>query len=309
MVPNIKEKITKKTLIITISIIVLVLLASAIFFIYKKYTEITTRLNVLSNNLSSLQLDFSSTTARLEANLVQTYTELSNAINAQTTNVGNIANQLGSYQQVVGSISNTVDTLEKLSKIDPELLQKYSKVFFLNENYAPARLTAIPKDFSYSDSKTLTIQTDVWPHLQQMLIDSKNAGADLYVLSGFRSFAEQNALKGQYTVTYGAGTANQFSADQGYSEHQLGTTIDLMTTGISGELSLFDTTKAFQWLTSNAYRYGFTLSYPKDNPYYVYEPWHWRYVGIKLATDIFNQGKHFYDLDQRTIDEYLVNLF
>jgi hypothetical protein len=51
------------------------------------------------------------------------------------------------------------------------------------------------------------------------------------------------------------------------------------------------------------------MSYPKDNPFYVYEPWHFRYVGIKLATDLANQGKHFYDLDQRTIDEYLVNLF
>jgi D-alanyl-D-alanine carboxypeptidase len=60
---------------------------------------------------------------------------------------------------------------------------------------------------------------------------------------------------------------------------------------------------------ANAYKYGFTLSYPKGNTSYVFEPWHWRFVGVKLATDLHNQGKNFYDLDQRSIDAYLVNFF
>ena len=68
-------------------------------------------------------------------------------------------------------------------------------------------------------------------------------------------------------------------------------------------------TPAYQWMTDNAHKYGFVLSYPKDNSYYVYEPWHWRFVGVKLATDLHNQGKNFYDLDQRVIDTYLVNIF
>lgn len=302
---KIKEKVSKKGLIIALAIFALVLLVLSTAFIYYKLYTMSKSLVSLSNNLTSLQGDLSSTTARFS----QTFSDLSVALDAQKNNVGDITNLLGSYRQEVGTITNTVDTLQKLSKTDPELLQKYSKVFFLNENYAPARLTAIPKDFSYSDTKTLTILTDVWPRLQQMLSDAKYAGVDLYVLSAFRSFNEQNALKSQYTVTYGAGSANQFSADQGYSEHQLGTTVDFMTTGIGGDLNVFDTTKAFQWLTANAFRYGFTMSYPKDNPFYVYEPWHWRYVGIKLATDLYNSGRHFYDLDQRSIDDYLVYLF
>jgi LAS superfamily LD-carboxypeptidase LdcB len=299
------KKITPRTVLIIISIIIVVLLISSITYIYIKVDKMSKKIDSISNNLTMLQSDFSSTTTKLEGNISQTYSELT----AQKTNVGDIANQLGSYQQEVGTITNTVNTLQKLSKTDPELLKKYSKVFFLSENYAPARLTEIPKDSSYSDGKALTIHTDVWSYLQRLLNDAKNAGVNLYVLSAFRSFDEQNALKGQYSVTYGAGTANQFSADQGYSEHQLGTTVDFMTTGIGGELSRFDGTPAYQWLTANAQKYGFTLSYPKDNPYYVYEPWHFRYVGVTLATELFNTGRHFYDMDQRTIDEYLISLF
>ena len=103
--------------------------------------------------------------------------------------------------------------------------------------------------------------------------------------------------------------ANQFSADQGYSEHQLGTAVDLITTGTDGVLAGFDKKPAYAWMTANAYRYGFILSYPPDNTYYIFEPWHWRFVGVKLATDLHNQGIYFYQMDQRTIDTYLADFF
>jgi D-alanyl-D-alanine carboxypeptidase len=83
----------------------------------------------------------------------------------------------------------------------------------------------------------------------------------------------------------------------------------MITTGLGGMLDGFDKTSAYQWMLNNAYKYGFILSYPKNNGYYVFEPWHWRFVGIKLATDLHSQGKNFYDLDQRTIDGYLVSVF
>jgi D-alanyl-D-alanine carboxypeptidase len=142
-----------------------------------------------------------------------------------------------------------------------------------------------------------------------MINSASSTGTRLYVYSAYRSFAEQKALKNSYSVTYGAGTANSFSADQGYSEHQLGTTVDVITPGLGGELDGFDKTAAFQWMINNAYRFGFVMSYPKGNSYYIYEPWHWRFVGIKLATELHNQNKNFYDLDQRTIDGYLVSIF
>ena len=82
-----------------------------------------------------------------------------------------------------------------------------------------------------------------------------------------------------------------------------------ISTGQGGNLNGFDKTTAYTWLQGNAYRYGFIVSYPKANGYYIYEPWHWRFVGIRLATYLHNNNKNFYDLDQREIDTYLVNTF
>lgn len=267
------------------------------------------RLDELATANELLTTKLASTTADLNTAISNTHQTLSSALAQERQNVGTLQQQVGSYQQQVGSYSTTVENLRKLSKTDPQLLAKYSKVFFLNENYIPARLLEIPSSYVYSNTKQLMFLRDAMGHLQDMLSDAARDGIRIYVFSAYRSFDEQRALKGQYAVTYGAGTANTFSADQGYSEHQLGTTVDLITTGLQGELEGFEGTKAYTWLQANAYKYGFVLSYPANNKFYVFEPWHWRYVGVKLATHLHNQKIGFYDLDQRTIDEYLVNFF
>lgn len=267
------------------------------------------RIAAVDENVALIQASLASTTADLRTLISASHDALSNELSQEKQSVGAIRQQLGTYQEQVGSVSNTVSTLQKLSKTDPQLLQKYSKVFFLNEYYAPARLVEIPESYKYSDAKILKIHADVWPHMQDMLSDAAKEGIRIYVFSAYRSFNEQQALKGQYSVIYGTGSANQFSADQGYSEHQLGTTADFITTGLKGELDGFDGTKAYPWLKANAYKYGFILSYPENNKFYVFEPWHWRYVGIQLATYLHNQNMSFYEMDQRKIDEYLVNVF
>jgi D-alanyl-D-alanine carboxypeptidase len=208
----------------------------------------------------------------------------------------------------VETISSSVNVLEKLSKTDSVLLKKYSKVYFLNENYAPQKLSDIDSKYLIQTNRTTQIHSDVWPHLQKMMDDANSTGLDLKVLSAYRSFNEQASLKSAYTTSYGSG-ANKFSADQGYSEHQLGTTLDFNTTKRSSVLSGFDKTPEYKWLTENAYKYGFVISYPKENKYYIYEPWHWRFVGISLATRIHDDNTYLYALDQRDIDTYLINLF
>lgn len=289
---------------------VLVLLAAGLIgvsvYSYLKLTDLSDRLTQLSTETNALAASFATTTALLRESISETHASLATALEAERQNVNDIQSRI---QQEVGSIAGTVTTLEKLTKTDPELLQKYSKVFFLNEHYAPERVTEIPDQYKYFEQRNYTIHAGVYPYLSSMLNAAKADGIDLYVYSAYRPFDEQAALKDQYTVTYGEGTANQFSADQGYSEHQLGTTADLITTGIGGMLEGFDNTAAYQWLLNNAHRFGFTLSYPENNGYYVYEPWHWRFVGVALATHLHNTGQHFYDLDQRKIDEYLVSIF
>lgn len=214
----------------------------------------------------------------------------------------------GSFEQQISDISGTVGTLTKLATTDPELLAKYSKVYFLNENYSPSELTRIDAELLVDPSRTLELHAKVSPHLEKMFEDAEDDGIELRVASAYRSFGTQAALKNGYVVSYGSG-ANRFSADQGYSEHQLGTTVDFSTPVLGSAFTNFASTEAYEWLLRHAHRYGFVLSYPEGNSYYMYEPWHWRYVGIELATRLHRDGKHFYDLDQREINTYLASLF
>lgn len=237
--------------------------------------------------------------------------QLTVAANDNATLQQNLNDQKGrndAIEQQVSQITGAVDTLQKLSTTDPQLLQKYSRVYFLNENYVPASLTNIDSSYVLDPTKIQQFLSPALPFLVNMMIAANQNGVKLQVASAYRSFAEQSQLKSTYTVTYGSG-ANKFSADQGYSEHQLGTAIDFVTPGVSTLNLRFASSSAYAWLVANAYRYGFELSYPKNNPYYIYEPWHWRFVGVALATWLHQQNVTFYDAPQRTINQYLVSLF
>ncbi len=211
------------------------------------------------------------------------------------------------FQSQIEGIKSTVGVLEKLSKTDSELLKKYSKIYFLNENYIPQKLVEINPEFLLDKNKIVQIHGDVSSKLERMLNDAKGNGVDIKILSAYRSFSTQATLKSAYKVTYGTG-ANKFSADQGYSEHQLGTTLDFTTTKLGSVLTGFEKTEEYKWLLENAYKYGFVMSYPKENTYYIFEPWHWRYIGIPLATRLHTENTYFYALDQRIINEYLVGI-
>lgn len=270
------------------------------------------QISALTGTVDSLATELASTTIASSQNTNQ----LSQNITDLRTQTVGISDTLSSAQQnidavntKVGGVEQTVDTIQKLSQIDPELLKKYSKVYFMNENYVPAHLIDIPNEYLYNEKIPQKFLTEAWPFLKKLSDTAKASGVTIYVQSAYRSFGDQQSLKSSYTVTYGAGTSNSFSADQGYSEHQLGTTVDFITTGLGGTTNGFENTGTYQWLLSNAYRFGFVLSYPKGNTYYIYEPWHWRFVGVKLATYLHSNTLNFYDMDQRGIDEYLINIF
>lgn len=266
---------------------------------------------MLKQEKAAIEKDFSVKSQTL----LTTINDLKVILEAAQAEKSNLQQDLYSEQRLVDSIeaqvnniSGTVGTLKKLNETDRELLAKYSRVYFLNENYFPKNLIPILSPYVYAPEQQKLILGEVWPFLQRLMDDAQSAGIDLAVLSAYRSFGAQTDLKSAYTVTYGSG-ANKFSADQGYSEHQLGTTVDFTTSKLGANFSTFEKTASYQWLIDNAYTYGFILSYPKNNTYYIFEPWHWRFVGKALALELHNQNKHFYDLTQREIDQYLVSLF
>jgi zinc D-Ala-D-Ala carboxypeptidase len=213
-----------------------------------------------------------------------------------------------SFERQIGELSQSVSKLVKLSQTDEELLQKYSKVYFLNENYIPENLTSIHSSYLSSEEKIHKVHTNVLPFLVRLLDTAKAQGHDIKVISAYRAFGAQFLLKQNYKTTFGVG-ANTFSADQGYSEHQLGTALDFTTHALGNTFESFGGTDAYRWLRDNAHLFGFILSYPEDNKFYAFEPWHWRFVGTTLATRLHDESKRFYDLDQRDIDTYLADIF
>ncbi|PSO45948.1 MAG: hypothetical protein BRC25_00310 [Parcubacteria group bacterium SW_6_46_9] len=211
-------------------------------------------------------------------------------------------------KEQVEEVTNSVGNLQKTVDTEPELLKKYSRTFFLSENYRPESLAQIDDEYLAED-ESLTVDKRVWPYLEDLLADAQDDGINLLVTSAYRPFGQQASLNQRYTRTFGEG-ANQFSAQQGYSEHQLGTAVDFTTPNVNGKLTQeFANTNAFAWLQDNAHKYGFILSYPRGNQFYIFEPWHWRFVGEKLAEDLDDEGANFYEWSQRRIDTYRAEMF
>lgn len=125
---------------------------------------------------------------------------------------------------------------------------------------------------------------------------AKNDGYDIYISSGFRSYKTQKDTYNYWVSLDGKELADTYSARPGYSEHQTGLAVDVNTIDDS-----FADTPEGKWLNDNCYKYGFILRYPKGKQNvtgYKYESWHIRYVGVDLATKLYNNGKWI------TLEEY-----
>ncbi len=268
-------------------------------------------LNVLKNTFKEKAVQLERVLEIKEKKLVliqQENLELNGVLTSERAKNQLFQNQIQNISGVVGGLSGTVGELKKLSETDKELLQKYSKTYFLNEHYVPSALSIISAEYIYDKNKPQQFHTNGLSFLERMFQAAAGENIILKIVSAYRSFNTQSSVKAGYKITYGSG-ANQFSADQGYSEHQLGTAVDFTSSVTSEVFSGFEKTNSYKWLGQNAYKFGFVLSYPSNNTYYQFESWHWRFVGVALATKLYNENKYFYELPQRDIDGYLVNIF
>ncbi|SDF48246.1 D-alanyl-D-alanine carboxypeptidase [Blastococcus fimeti] len=118
------------------------------------------------------------------------------------------------------------------------------------------------------------------------------AGVDIEVQSAYRSFEYQQGLFGNATARFGVAGAELRSARPGYSEHQTGLAVDVGGGGCDIERCFGDTAEG-RWVVANAHRWGFLVRYPAGSEPitgYQYEPWHLRYVGPELATEMHATG-------------------
>ena len=157
-----------------------------------------------------------------------------------------------------------------------------NKYYDLTKEYEPEVVT-IKNWYCYGNQK---IADEVYDHFITMWNAAKKDDLSLIINDSYRSYEEQDETYKRY--------GDDYAARPGHSEHNTGLAIDIISPTSSG--STFDTTEEFEWLSKHAHEYGFILRYPKDKEFltgYEYESWHYRYVGVELATKIYNEGITF----------------
>lgn len=165
----------------------------------------------------------------------------------------------------------------------------------LASDYVPANLVIpnmsmradISGDEQYVTQTTATA-------LEAMVQAAAADGIELVLGSGYRSYDLQETLFSSYEAISGTEEANMYSAKAGQSEHQTGLAIDLVGGDYECYLdTCFEATPAGQWLKTHAHEYGFILRFMSGKESitgYQYEPWHFRYVGVELATTVTSEN-------------------
>lgn len=186
--------------------------------------------------------------------------------------------------------SDNLISNEDASKIDV-LVNKYHK---LDENYEPSDLTIIDSKYA---SGTQKLRKEAQIKFEEMASDMAKENLKIYAGSTYRSYTYQKGLYDRYVKKDGFAAAETYSARSGYSEHQLGLAVDIVNDKWD---YLSENDKEYDYLVKNSYKYGFILRYPRGSEYvtgYMFEDWHFRYLGVELATKVFNSGL--------TYDEYI----
>lgn len=168
------------------------------------------------------------------------------------------------------------------------LCNKYSQ---LPSDFLPRGLIDIPSDYHLNDGKVYKLDEEALKSYIEMSEAAKKDGINLKIISAHRTYAYQAGLYNRYVDKHGKDEADRFSARPGHSEHETGLAIDLNEISKS-----FEDTKAFSWLDKNAQLYGYILRYPSGMEHrtgYLYEPWHYRYVGKETAIIIKDENLLF----------------
>ena len=172
-----------------------------------------------------------------------------------------------------------------------EITDPYDTLVLVNKFYAlPSGIE--PKTLVNIEGQKMT--QEAADAMKKMVSDLRNEGLKIILQSGYRSETRQKNLYDWYVSVDGVKETDTYSARPNHSEHQTGLAMDLSVDGTLSEA--FENTEQFKWLNENAHKYGYILRYKKDKVYmtgYTYEPWHYRYVGVEVATIIKNENLTF----------------
>lgn len=169
------------------------------------------------------------------------------------------------------------------------------------------KLRPLPEDFKADDlfvpdaplrqsasSENMHVRKVLETDLLALFAAASDAGIRIQIGSAYRSAATQNSLYNGYVASSGQAFADLTSARPSFSEHQTGLSIDFSSE--DGQCFLekcFADTIEGKWLAANAPNYGFVLRYPLNKTAitgYDFEPWHFRYLGKQIASQITDSG-------------------
>lgn len=177
-------------------------------------------------------------------------------------------------------------------------IKKVNGLYYVDGYLIANKTYDLPEDYNPG-----TLNATVKAAADKMFAAAKSEkGFNMWAQSGFRSYATQKNLYNKYANRDGKAAADKYSARPGYSEHQTGLAFDVCATNKPCITNGFDNTPEANWLAENAYKYGFILRYVNDKENetgYMYESWHFRYVGTELAEKLYNNGNWI------TLESYL----
>ena len=184
------------------------------------------------------------------------------------------------------------------------LLVLVNQNYRLDEFYAPTDFVPVEVPVTpYSQVNTNYLRRDAADATELLFSKAQEAGYELTLRTGYISYSVQKNLYNQDVYEMGLEYADKFNSRPGHSEHQTGLAIDITTPSINNELSLeFADTEEGKWVLAHAHEYGFIIRYPENRESevgYFYEPYHLRYVGVEVATEIFENNW--------TLEDYILN--
>lgn len=269
---------------------------------YKEYQDknLTQIIEIVNNDLESISLEYNGEIDEFLLDIIKEKYYIEN----------NLKRYINYYQKITNSnLEKTYNTKEIVTNVNANLdydfyentevtdiskdtLMIVNKHYKIPDNYQPENLVPVDDEkYGYWNM----IRADVYEEFKKMSADAQKDNVTLFIASPYRSYNDQKILYNSYVASDGVKKADTYSARPGYSEHHTGLAMDLIPE-FGLELDTFENSDGFKWMQENGYKYGFILRYPKDKEYitgYMYEPWHYRYVGVDVATTIKNKNLTF----------------
>ena len=191
-------------------------------------------------------------------------------------------------------LDNYDDPLEE--KNPDSLLAYVNKHRYINKDYEPDDLVDMDDKYSNNYYGVNRLRKEAYEYFIKMVDDANKQGIEFVADTTYRSFNTQETIYSNYAYEHTIEETAKYAARPGYSEHELGTAID-----ISNVWLIEEGDEEYKWIERNAYKYGYIIRYKEskeDITKYAAEGWHIRYVGVEAATTMYNKNL--------TFDEYWI---